>query len=85
VQFEALLDRSIEEQRRAQICAGIVAAAVFNANPFRGKHAKAVKPLEFVAEDPRKREGEMDVEAQGLAFIAAWSSIAGNNLKHEPN
>jgi hypothetical protein len=80
-QFEALLDRAIESQRRQQINAGIVAAAVFNANPFRAKNSRGVSPLDFVAEDPRKRQSEMDVEAQGLAFIAAWSGIAGKNLK----
>jgi hypothetical protein len=80
-QFESLLDRAIESQRRQQICAGIVAAAVFNANPFRGKNSHSVSPLDFIAEDPRKREHEMHVEAQGQAFIAAFSAIAGKNMK----
>ena len=48
--FEALLERRREEQRTDFIVAGVVAAAIYNANPFRGKDAKAVGPLDFVPE-----------------------------------
>lgn len=47
-QFQALLDRAEVEHKRAFLCSGIVAASIYNANPFRGKDAQAVDPREFI-------------------------------------
>ncbi len=49
--FEALLLRKHEDHKRRCFYAGLTAAAVYNANPFRGKDAKAVSPLDFRPSD----------------------------------
>lgn len=46
--LDALLNRQVEREKREYLRAGIVAAAIYNANPFRGKNSKAVSPLDFV-------------------------------------
>jgi len=47
-QFDGLLERKREQDKLAFLQAGIVAASIYNANPFRGQGAKAVDPLDFV-------------------------------------
>jgi hypothetical protein len=46
--FDSLLLRKCEAEKRAYLRAGIIAASIFNANPFRGKDARPVDPLDFV-------------------------------------
>lgn len=52
--FDALLKRKQEATKRGFLYAGIVAAAIYNANPFRGAGAKLVNPLDFVPDYDRK-------------------------------
>ena len=56
---------------------------MYNAT-YRGKDAKAMRPLDFVPEDPRPGN-RPDVRDQALGFIAAAAAIFGTNLKTEPN
>jgi hypothetical protein len=49
-----LLDRRAARERLAHYRAGIVAAAIYNANPFRDSKAKAVSPLDFLAPAERR-------------------------------
>ena len=48
--FEALLARRSAQYNRERLNAGIVAAAIYNANPFRGENSKNVLPIDFVPE-----------------------------------
>jgi hypothetical protein len=54
--FEALLDRKMASNNREKLNAGIVAASIYNANPFRGEDAKVASPLDFVPELRDKQE-----------------------------
>jgi hypothetical protein len=38
------------------LCAGVVAAAIFNGNPFRDRNAPVVSPEDFIADPERDRE-----------------------------
>jgi hypothetical protein len=51
--FEELLDRHLEEHRRRMLYAGVVAAEIWNANPYRGENAKYISPLDFVPDSTR--------------------------------
>jgi hypothetical protein len=55
------------------LCAGIVAAAVYNANPFRKAGAKMANPGDFAPERKRLREepGEAQTEEQQIAILTA--------------
>lgn len=46
-QFDVLLDRHLAGRRHEQLLAGSVAAAVYNANPFRSADAKTLTPVDF--------------------------------------
>jgi hypothetical protein len=67
--FDALLSRKWESEKRSFLRAGIVAAAIYNANPFRDKNAKAVNPLDFVPDDkPKGNQLEAQIKAVSAAF-----------------
>jgi hypothetical protein len=73
--FEALLARRQEEHKRGFVLAGIVAAAVYNANPFREKGAKVVSPLDFVPDYEAKQAPVQTAAEQMTALkagLAAW-------------
>jgi hypothetical protein len=74
-QFEALLDRKTEERNRAQLNAGIVAAAMYNANPFREKGSAAANPLDFV---PDYREKSKQVGQTLEEQIAILTKVMGS-------
>jgi hypothetical protein len=48
--FDGLLDRHLEAHRRSMLYAGVVAAELWNASPYRGEKAKYISPLAFVPE-----------------------------------
>jgi len=55
-QLEKLLLRRRDSIKREFLMAGIVAAAFYNANPFRYKNSRTVSPLEFVpGENPQEQ------------------------------
>jgi len=68
--FDALLTRKGEEHKRNCYYAGLVAASVYNANPFREKNSKEVSPLDFMpGERPIKRQTVQEaVAAMTRAF-----------------
>jgi hypothetical protein len=83
-QFDALLERRIEEQNRAQFNAGLVAAAIVNAAPFREKGSEPVDPIDFVPDYARRRREAtkpQTVEQQ----IAILTSILGCGPTKEAN
>jgi hypothetical protein len=51
-----------------------VAAAVVNANPFRGEKARTVSPLEFIGEGFPDNEGPSE-EEQAKEFLAFLNTI----------
>jgi hypothetical protein len=59
------------------LCAGTIAAAVFNANPFREKGSEAVSPLVFVpdyrakfkAEERREQQQSLDAQIRELTRV----------------
>lgn len=72
-QFEALLDRKMEEHRRSMLCAGVVASTVANSAPFGDPKRKAISPMDFVPEYKRRAPEEpQSIEEQ----IAIMKSIA---------
>jgi hypothetical protein len=63
--FDALLERKKEDRNRAQLNAGITAAAI--ANAFRGKDGSPVSPIDFVpdyAERERRERPAQSLEEQ---------------------
>ena len=69
-QFDALLDRKREQDKLAFLQTGMVAAAIYNANPFRGQGAKAVDPLDFVpGYQKQNRQQTVDEQVQTLTRI----------------
>ena len=62
--FDALLMRRYEEHKRACYYAGLVAASVYNANPYRDRAAKAVSPVDFMP-------GERVAKPQTLKDVVA--------------
>jgi hypothetical protein len=56
--FDALLDRHLEAHRRRMLYAGVVAAEIWNANPFGSADRKAISALDFVPDLAPKR-GEL--------------------------
>jgi hypothetical protein len=61
----ALLDRRGARERLAQYRAGLVAAAIYNANPFRDSKAKPVSPLDFLPPAERRAiERPQSIEEQ---------------------
>jgi hypothetical protein len=66
--FDALFRRKQEAERRAFLRSGIIAAAIYNANPFRGQDAKPVSPLEFV---PGERPESRQTLAEQIAAVTA--------------
>lgn len=49
------------------MCAGIVAATIVNANPFRGEHSEPVSALDFMGE--REEPSEEERAREFLAFM----------------
>ena len=76
MEFDALLERHREADRRAQICAGIVAAAIYNAAPFRKENAPLINPLDFVP-DFRKKTADTSRGMTLDQMIEACTSIFG--------
>ena len=67
--LDELLSRKWEGEKREFLRSGIVAAAIYNANPFRDKNAKAVNPLDFVPDDkPKDNQLEAQIKAVSAAF-----------------
>ncbi|HZP31882.1 MAG TPA: hypothetical protein VFB23_00870 [Candidatus Acidoferrales bacterium] len=66
-EFDALVERHNEAHRRAMIAAGTIAAAIYNANPFRGENARILGPLDFVpgfsppAEDSQSLDDQVEL------------------------
>jgi hypothetical protein len=75
-EFDALLERRIEEQNRAQLNAGIVAAAIVNSNPYREKGARVIDPIEWVP-DYKRRKKEAQREQTVEEQIAVLSAVLG--------
>jgi hypothetical protein len=67
------LTRRTKEQRHALLCAGIVAAAVFNGNPFRDRNAPVVSPEDFIADPDRDREPTEEEKLE--EFKAFFNSV----------
>ena len=67
VEFEALLDRRTEERNRAQLNAGIVAAAICNA--FRGQDSKPVSPIDFVPDYKEKAQRPQQTLEEQIAIL----------------
>jgi hypothetical protein len=80
-QFEALLDRKMEEQRRNMICAGIVAATVANTAPFGDPKRKALRPMDFVPEARERGESRMQSMDEQIAILKAIAE----NAAEDPN
>ena len=82
-QFDALLERRVEEQNRAQFNAGLVAAAIFNGSGFREKGSAPVDPIDFVPDYVKRRLASrpQTVEQQ----IAILTSILGCGPGKETN
>ncbi|HEX4381232.1 MAG TPA: hypothetical protein VH022_14415 [Candidatus Acidoferrum sp.] len=69
-----MADRQIEADLRRQRDAGTVAAAVFNANPFRGD-GPALTSIDFVPEYQKRvaaNRGEQTIDEQIAFFSAAF-------------
>jgi hypothetical protein len=49
------------------MCAGVVAATIVNANPFRGEHSEPVSALDFMGE--REEPSEEEKAKEFLAFM----------------
>lgn len=62
--FEELLERADEKRRHDILCAGIVAATMYNA--WRGAGDKPITAKDFLVE---KRPSEDEVERQAIAFF----------------
>jgi hypothetical protein len=60
---------------RGDLQAGVVAATVVNANPYRGKDARPVTPDEFVPDWDGSRR-----ERRGRSSLEAWRAL-GRRLK----
>jgi hypothetical protein len=52
--FHEMLTRKQAAHKRACFYSGIVAAAVYNANPYRSKNAEPVSPVDFMPSEGRK-------------------------------
>lgn len=71
-QFDALIDRKLEIDRRSYLCAGIVAAAVVNMQ--RDPDSPAVSPLDFIPGEKKKTELlEMDPNEQAAHVMSQFS------------
>lgn len=69
-----MLERKLAAERQAMLCAGTIAASIYNANPFRSSEAEPVSPLDFLpANDRRRFEPEQTIEEQ----IAILTEIFG--------
>jgi hypothetical protein len=62
--FDALLDRHLEDHRRRMLYAGVVAAELWNASPYRGADSKYVSPLDFVPDRKLKKQDSFDQTMQ---------------------
>lgn len=50
------------------LCAGIVAAAIYNSNPWRESGANPVRPQDFLPEEPPNMSEE-EIEEAAVAFF----------------
>jgi len=66
--FDALLTRKQEHHKRACYYSGIVAAAIYNANPFRSKNAEPVSPVDFIPGERKRQSLAEQVKAVTAAF-----------------
>lgn len=71
--LEALLDRRVEEHKRGFLMAGIVAAAVYNSNPFREKGAKVFEAVDFVP-GYQKRDAVQGPREQAVMLRAIFKA-----------
>ncbi len=46
--YDLLTERSLEQHRREMLYAGVVAAELWNTNPYRERGSKPVSALDFV-------------------------------------
>jgi hypothetical protein len=69
----ALAECQFEAHRRYMMGAGTVAAAVYNAAPFRDRTAKLVDPMDFVPKKHQAKQREQTLEEQ----IAVLSAVMG--------
>lgn len=80
-QLEVYTDREKRLKDAADWRAGEIAAALFNAAPFRAEDAPWVEPADFFPGLPRKRakHEEQTPEAQ----LAMWVALMGHRVTRE--
>jgi hypothetical protein len=74
--FDALLDRHLEDHRRRMLYAGVVAAELWNASPYRGADAKYISPLDFVP-DRKLKKPDSSVDQSMQQQIEILTAIMG--------
>ncbi len=76
-EIEVVLNRREEEERRENLRAGLIAAAIYNVHRKRG--TPAFHPRDFIRERPRPQD-YMSKE-QARAFLDGWA--ADRNAEHQ--
>ncbi len=69
--LDALLDRHLEAHRGRMMAAGTVAAAVYNAAPFRERGARLVEPMDFVPKRPTEEKTDEQSLDEQISILTA--------------
>ena len=73
----AVLRRVVEQERAANLRAGLIAATIINASPYKPK-GRFVRPTDFLAE-----RQHMTAE-EGQLFMDSWSTAQNADFKKTP-
>ncbi|HLZ07508.1 MAG TPA: hypothetical protein VKT80_02900 [Chloroflexota bacterium] len=64
--------------------AGTIAAAVYNANPFRGENAKVIDPLDFVPDWKKRKTPEVQSAEEQIRILTKIMG-SGPGMKMKAN
>lgn len=78
--FAALLDRKQESERAQNLRAGLIAASIYNANPYRKQGSPAIKPEDFFG---RRRSSMEEMLAKFSAMAAEHNAAIDVSQQQE--